>query len=85
MEGFTRVPLPTPWSDLNLLAAYAKDRVRRLAETIRTGHIDIAPYRKLNSGERACRYCRYDAVCRFELGYGAAVIDTSRKCRMMKS
>ncbi len=66
--GFYKGSSAYSLEDLNLLAAYAKDRVRRLAETIRTGHIDIAPYRKLNSGERACRYCRYDAVCRFELG-----------------
>ncbi|NLY30430.1 MAG: hypothetical protein GX047_07340 [Firmicutes bacterium] len=52
--------------ELELLVTYVKGLIRNLADAIRAGKIDIEPYRKTNT--RACRYCPYTAVCRFELG-----------------
>ncbi|NLY51765.1 MAG: hypothetical protein GX063_02525 [Firmicutes bacterium] len=52
--------------ELELLVTYVKGLIQALAEAIRGGRIDIEPYRKTTT--RACRYCPYTAVCRFELG-----------------
>jgi len=54
--------------ELKLLVAYVKGLIKALAEGIRAGQIAIEPYRKTGGRERACQYCPYTAVCRFELG-----------------
>ncbi|NMB24899.1 MAG: hypothetical protein GX986_05140, partial [Firmicutes bacterium] len=52
--------------DMEILTAYVKQRIGELGEQILLGNIDIAPFRTANA--RACTYCPYPALCRFELG-----------------
>ena len=51
---------------MKTLVGYVKQRIRELGEQILLGNIEIAPYRRTT--ERACTYCQYMALCRFELG-----------------
>ena len=52
--------------EVDILLAYAKLCIQALATGILNGKIDIQPYRKAR--DRACRYCQYLSLCRFELG-----------------
>lgn len=64
--GFYKSSCVHPWGEMEILLAYVRLSIRSLAEAILDGRIDIAPYRK--SRDRACRYCPYLQVCRFEMG-----------------
>lgn len=48
------------------MLAYVRLSIQTLAQSILAGGIEIEPYRKASS--RACRYCQYMPICRFELG-----------------
>lgn len=52
--------------ELETMLAYVKLRIQTLAESILAGKIEIEPYRKVRA--RACNYCQYMPICRFELG-----------------
>ena len=52
--------------ELNTMLAYVRLSIQTLAQSILAGGIEIEPYRKASS--RACRYCQYMPICRFELG-----------------
>lgn len=46
------------------LAEYAKSKAAAFGRDILAGHIDVAPYRI--GDERACSYCPFTSVCRFD-------------------
>lgn len=52
--------------DMDVLTSYVKQRIGELGDQILRGAIDIAPFRTTDA--RACKYCPYTALCRFELG-----------------
>ena len=51
------------WHLLNYVGAKLKD----VSAEIRSGNVDIAPYRK-NDQENGCKYCKFRDICRFEAG-----------------
>lgn len=52
--------------EMDILVAYTRHRIRKLAEQILQGTVAITPYRRKK--DRACTYCEFTALCRFELG-----------------
>ena len=51
------------WHLLNYVGTKLKD----VSAKIRSGNVDIAPYRK-NEQENGCKYCKFRDICRFEAG-----------------
>ena len=49
------------------LLEYVGGKIKEVSEEIRSGNVDLAPYRK-SEQENGCKYCKFRDICRFEAG-----------------
>ena len=53
--------------NFNIMEAYMKKTVIKLDKSIKSGNIDISPYR--DNGMTACRFCDFKEVCMFDTAF----------------
>ncbi|MBS3900075.1 MAG: helicase-exonuclease AddAB subunit AddB [Dethiobacter sp.] len=63
---FTKTSRVADQQQMGSLSAWLRSKLLELAGKILAGDAAARPYRKLN-GQRACSYCPYLALCRFDL------------------
>ncbi|MGI6162325.1 MAG: PD-(D/E)XK nuclease family protein [Bacillota bacterium] len=54
-----------PVDDMQALLAYVIEKIKDISAQIRTGRIDIAPFRR--DQKRACTYCPFGPICTFDV------------------